>query len=923
MKIKNPFKKKKVKKPSPPLKGFIDCLEAGQLQGWCIDEHCIDESLDVFIYANNTLLAKGHADLERADLQDAFNSSHHGFKISLNECFEQCIGQEIKLFLGDGRPIFHNTFSLTLSDGMFWGGASNMDNGFIKGNIISESFNGCKEIIIYDESLEVERHAIDLIPGENIFEFGLPLMLLDNDIHLISIGLSGYPLKLWQGTQRIKALNTPWQHLKNNYKKSGIIGLSTFSSFHYDSLQLQLDAIKNNQSPFTIEQITTAHDVVTEGFEERKKYPSLMLPVNHSPDVSIIIPAYNKFELTYHAIASILLAFNKASYEVIVADDCSTDETQNILAIVDHVRVVKTTENLMFLRNCNNAAKQAKGQFFIFLNNDTEVTSGWIDALLMPFSNNSNVAITGSKLLNGNGSLQEAGGIVWQEGNPWNVGNGDNPMRPEYNYLRQADYVSGAALCIHHQKWIELEGFSEEFAPAYYEDTDLCFKARNKGYEVVYTPLSQVIHFEGMSNGRDLSSGVKRYQQINEKTFKEKWQHIYNQSCVASLEQLHTEKDRHSCSKRILVIDYATPNPASDAGSYAAIQEIKLLQKLGFKVTFIPENMAFMGHLTRQMQAMGIEVLYAPFYSSVFDAIEKRIGEFDAFYITRYRVAEKYISSIKSRSNKKIIFNNADLHFLRELRAAHTSGEVSLESALDTRSREIEVMKKVDAILSYNESEHAVIASHTLNPKNIFKCPWVLTEKPPTAPFHGRKGIAFLGGYRHHPNVEGVKFFAKQVMPLVNKKRSDIVFHIYGSHPSEEVKALADNHVKVVGFVENLDDVFQTHKIFIASLISGAGIKGKVLEAMAYGTPSVLTSVAAESTGLVDKMSASITDSAESMAEAVIALYDDEECWSLYSKNARITAENKFSEDVGLEQMQNIISYIENDIQEQKELENA
>jgi glycosyltransferase involved in cell wall biosynthesis len=495
--------------------------------------------------------------------------------------------------------------------------------------------------------------------------------------------------------------------------------------------------------------------------------------------------------------------------------------------------------------------------------------------------------------------MQEAGGIVWGNGQPWNVGRDANPLQPEFNYAREVDYVSGAAMCIPKTIWEEVGRFSEELVPCYYEDTDLAFKVRDAGYKTVYVPTSEVVHFEGQSHGRDVTKGLKRYQVVNEKTFRNKWFKAFKHNGKASLENLKIEKDRN-IDQRILVIDYASPQPNKDAGSYAAIQEIKLMLALGFKVTFVPENLAHFGKYTTALQKMGVEVLYAPFYTSMDDVLARRLDEVDAVYITRYYVAEAYLQKIKEKG-KKIIFNNADLHFLREMRAALKNGkdEEKLTDALETRVRELRVCNSVDAILTYNATEHAVITSHILDAEKLHITPWVLEEKQPGPAFEKREGIVFLGGFNHTPNIECVEFLAKDIMPLLAKKRPDITLYVYGSNMPDDMKEFECDNIKMVGFAEHLDDVFHNHRVFVAPLLSGAGIKGKVLESMAYGLPTVLTDVAAEGTGLTHGISTLIAEKAEEWVGGIIKLYDDEKLWQKFADNQNTLVKSNFSFEGG------------------------
>src|SRR5205807_5960665 len=116
-----------------------------------------------------------------------------------------------------------------------------------------------------------------------------------------------------------------------------------------------------------------------------------------------------------------------------------------------------------------------------------------------------------SKLLYRGGRSQESGGIIWQDGSGWNFGKFDDPQKPEYNYLREVDYCSAAALMISKALFQSVNGLDSRYAPAYYEDPDLAFKVRGAGYRVLYQPLSEVIHYEGATGGTDVSSGTKQY----------------------------------------------------------------------------------------------------------------------------------------------------------------------------------------------------------------------------------------------------------------------------------------------------------------------------------------------------------------------------------------------------------------------------
>lgn len=876
------------------MQGHIDSMEGGVLRGWARDPGEESKRLRIAVKCGATTLGFGDADRLRPDLFDAdMGDGRYGFAIALSDESRAVAGELLELHDEDGRALATNRFTVAPAGLRAWADMMSIPGGAIRASIAIPDLPDAEHRVTLISNGEIlSETRVSIRGGHGHVNLGVPLRYVDGEARTFALGLEGSPHAIGGARLVLDPIATPWRYLKQGTRAYGTASLSGTAGRRYESLLAQMNALGDGTSRLSLADLSDVHSRVVEGWEGRTQFPKMKLPEVVEPDVSIIIPVFNKLELTYHACASIALSHNRASYEVIVVDDASSDRTTEIEEIIENVVVVRNEQNKGFLRSVNTAALSARGKFLIILNNDTEVTSGWIDEMLAIFED-SKVGLVGSKLLNLDGSTQEAGGIVWANGQPWNVGRDTNPWTPEYNYTRDVDYVSGAAMCIPRLLWESIGGFSDELAPAYYEDTDLAFKVREAGRRTVYAPRSEVVHFEGKSNGRDVTKGVKRYQVVNEAKFRKKWFDAYRGNGRVGVD-LHIQKDRN-IDHRVLVIDYATPDPQRDAGSYAAIREMELFQSLGFKVTFVPRDMAHQGNLTWALQRRGIEVLHAPFYLSPHEVLERRGHEFDVVYITRYDVAESVLEYIRLLTHAKVVFNNADLHFLRMLRAHNVSGNPSMEEVLRVRDAELAIMRGVDAIVSYNELEHAVILSHNLRDDNVFRCPWVVGERPQGPGFEERSGIAFLGGYRHPPNVEGVCHFVSEILPELLEQDPDMILHVYGSNPPAEVLELASSNVRVVGFVESLDEVFHKHRVFVAPLLSGAGLKGKVVESMAYGLPSVLSPVAVEATGLTDGTNTRVATTPQEWVKGILAYYNDEVEWAEARRGVLQLAERRFS----------------------------
>ncbi len=639
------------------------------------------------------------------------------------------------------------------------------------------------------------------------------------------------------------------------------------------------------------------------------------LPYFENPDVSIIIPVYNAWEMNRKCILSILENTGDVSYEVIIADDCSSDETKNLSERFKNIHHIRNEENLGFLLNCNKAASEAKGKYIHFLNNDTEVKPGWLSSLVMLMERDTSIGLAGSKLVYPDGQLQEAGGIIWNDASGWNFGHRQSPDLPEFNYVKEVDYISGASILIRANLWKQIGGFDERYAPAYCEDSDISFEIRKRGYKVVYQPQSEVIHYEGYSHGRDHQaskiSNIKKYQIENSQKFFEKWRTVLEKDHYPNAENVFRSRDRSSGKKTLLMVDHYVPQFDKDAGSKTTFQYLQLFSAMGLNIKFIGENFYCHQPYTAALQQMGIEVLYGPWYRDNWRQwfLDNK-EQFDYIYLNRPHISIQFIDFFKTNSRARILYYGHDLHFLREQKRFEVEKDKSILSSIEKwKEIELNLFEKSDVILTPSVEEMKIIAalSSSYNVRVIRPYIYKSTGQALTE-FSERKDILFVGGFNHSPNVDAVLWFIKEVWPPIIKSNSQIRFIVAGSNPPDIIREQSNSRVIVKGYITDheLERLYDTVKLVVVPLRYGAGVKGKTVEAMKHGLPMVTTEVGIE--GLPGDYSfLEPTDDAISFADQVLALYNDEKALVMMSDKSVKYIQENFSESAAMNILESIL----------------
>lgn len=347
-----------------------------------------------------------------------------------------------------------------------------------------------------------------------------------------------------------------------------------------------------------------------------------------------------------------------------------------------------------------------------------------------------------------------------------------------------------------------------------------------------------------------------------------------------------------------LIVDDRWPEPDRDSGSVDAVNLVRNLISMGFDVAYAVASDLVQDRRYRDgLVAMGVRVLPQNGLAHVRKYIEDNRDIFTLVILTRVTWGGVLFELVRYNCpDAKIIFNTVDLHFLREQRVARLSGsDEAIEAANRTRDREEWLVGHADLTIVVSETEREILSA-SVPRAPVLHQPLVRDVSPPTVPFSARKGIGFVGGFAHQPNLDAVRWFLTDIWPLVRRRCPDLTFSIVGTNLPDGI-AKAEEGVTYLGPVADLHAWFETLRASVAPLRVGAGAKGKVASSLASGLPCVLSAVAAEGMNLVDGENVLIADTPEMFADRICALTSDDVLWQRISAGALALARQQFSHE--------------------------
>jgi GT2 family glycosyltransferase len=605
--------------------------------------------------------------------------------------------------------------------------------------------------------------------------------------------------------------------------------------------------------------------------------PMTEIGADEPVDVSIVIPVFNRWRgLTQPCLTSILETTAASPYriEIILADDHSFDETFDAATMIPGLRVVRTDKNVGFLRNCNNAASQARGRHLLLLNNDTIVLPGWLDGLVETLDGDPTIAIAGSKLLYPDGAIQEAGAAIFNDGTAVNLGRGDARDTPIFNYERGADYISGASIIIRGAFWRYVGGFDEAYKEAYCEDSDLAMTARSLGLRVVYQPRSEVIHFENQSYDRPTSGEDAPLQVHNIPILREKWR-----------ETLAREHGPPSSWQ--VAMAQADRTPSARALERRASGRFNVLYFSPFQSHPLDQgNRSTSNHFARRVQDMGHKVHFVSLQTQVCDPadVAETPNAWDTLDVlpsdNPSRIPEngevpwddwypeglgEQICQLCARYDIDVVFCSYVFHSkLLEFVPAHVLKVIDTHDKMGDRYERLRTsgqprqffscspaeegayLRRADVVVA-DQIEAARYFDRVSGRRSAIVIPYFEQPSFLKRPVASLANVGIVAN-PNEINLATVRHFLEALDQRLQGGPCPFTVTIVGRVdlmverlPSAEKAIFRRSWVRLAGFIPNIADFYKSVDLVVSLVTMGTGLNTKSVEAMAFGMPLLTT----------------------------------------------------------------------------------
>jgi GT2 family glycosyltransferase len=615
----------------------------------------------------------------------------------------------------------------------------------------------------------------------------------------------------------------------------------------------------------------------------------LSIPSSEAPEVSVLLVAFNRAELTFECLQS-LCAHGPRSFELVIVDNASTDRTSALLERVRGATILRNQTNTHFLAGANQAAHHARGRYLLFLNNDVRLLPSSVDSALRTLRASSSIGAVGGRLVLLDGTLQEAGSIVWNDGSCLGYGRGDHPADPAYMFTRDVDFCSGAFFLTPRHQFEALGGFDPDFSPAYGEEADYCLRLWERGFRVVYDPDAVALHYE-FASSTDAEEPL-RLQGRNRETLRRKHAAALRSHLPPAASRALQARRHQDRGRRVLFVDDRVPRATFGSGSPRTREMVSSLLQLGYLVTFYPLTEPFdTWRRVRDALPREVEVMMGYGAARFAEFLAERRGYYDVLLVSRPHnmsfIAELTNAHPEHLAGLEVLYDAEAIYSLREVAGGRLRGEpIPGHRAEALLAEELDIARAAHRVIAVSEGEAREFRSRGLSQVHVLG--HALTPRPTPRAFGDRGGFLFVGSVHEDksPNADSLRWFIREVWPLIEGRIGRAAFDVVGENHAHEIRGLAAAGVTMVGPLEDLIQAYDGHRVFVAPTRFAAGIPLKVQEAAAHGIPVVATPLLAHQLGWRDGVELLAAESAGAFAEACVRLYHDAGLWSTLRENA-------------------------------------
>lgn len=608
-----------------------------------------------------------------------------------------------------------------------------------------------------------------------------------------------------------------------------------------------------------------------------------------SPQVSIVVILYNQAALSLLCFQSLLKSVD-LPFELIVIDNASSDETSRLLALCDGIKLIQNPSNVGFVEAVNQGANIAQGKHLLLLNNDAILQPHALENAVATLESDDSIGAVGGKIILLDGTLQEAGSIIWNDASCLGYGRGRNPEDPEFMFQREVDYCSGAFLLIKRNLFEELNGLDMDYAPAYYEESDFCVRLKKQGYKVIYEPNSVLTHYEFASSGG--YSNASKLQIAHQEIFKEKHKDFLQSRPAPDEKNILRARDS-SHKPRLLLIDDRVPLLGLGAGYPRCRHLLQDLHALGYQVSFYPLRMPHESWQdTYATLPAEVEVMLHAGTEGLETFLRERKNYYQHIIVSRdHNMA--FLNELLDNNpdligNSHLVYDAEAVAAAREVLKLRLTGNTLTDAqAQKMIEEEVALAKHAHSIICVSDREAELFTSaghstvHTLG----HAC---LSRLTPSS-YEDRKDFLFVGALQDNgsPNVDSLLWFESEVLPALRKRLGEgFRILVVGKNGASDLGKIQDSSFKFLGMQDDLTPFYDSCRVFVAPTRFAAGIPHKVHEAAAYGIPVVATELLREQLGWNNGVELLSASDAIEFAEHCANIYTQKDLWKTVRQNA-------------------------------------